>query len=100
MSTLNDVLSKRPVDRANVDQHKQVMLSAVRAYKLRELREKRGLTQSVLAKEIGVSQRQISKIENGHLDTMQVSTISKYLEALGGRLSLDFIAGDTRLQVV
>lgn len=36
MATLNDWLTKRPVNRTAVDAHKNRMLSDIRAYKLRE----------------------------------------------------------------
>ena len=48
---------------------------------------------------IGVSQRQVSKIERGDLDSAKVGTIRGYLEAVGGELALEFIVGDTRVQV-
>jgi hypothetical protein len=41
----NDVITKRPVNRASVDAHKRRMPEEVRAYQLRELREALGLTQ-------------------------------------------------------
>jgi DNA-binding transcriptional regulator YiaG len=53
--TLEDVLTKRPVDRAVVDDHKRRMLDEVRAYQLRELREAFGLTQVELAEALEVS---------------------------------------------
>jgi hypothetical protein len=36
---LDELLKKRPVDRAAVDAHKQRMLDELRDYRLRELRE-------------------------------------------------------------
>lgn len=42
--TLEDFLADHPVDRANVDAHKDRMLAEVRTYHLRELREQAGLT--------------------------------------------------------
>lgn len=41
------------------------------------------LTQNEVAKRIGVSQNQVSKIERGDMANSQVSTIQGYLEALG-----------------
>ncbi|MDQ1130389.1 MULTISPECIES: hypothetical protein [unclassified Microbacterium] len=42
--TPEQLLEKRPVNRARVDAHKERMLGEVRAYRLRELREQLGLT--------------------------------------------------------
>lgn len=96
---LDDFLAKHPVDRANVEAHKERMLAEVRAFRLRELREEAGLTQQQLAERIGVSQRQVSKIEHGALDSAKVGTIRGYLEAVGGGLVLEYVTGDARVQV-
>lgn len=97
--SLDDFLAKHPVNRGNVEAHKERMLAEVRAYRLRELREDAGLTQQQLAERIGVSQRQISKIERGDLDNSKVGTIRGYLEAVGGGLALEYVTGDARVQV-
>lgn len=81
------------------EEHEQRMLAEVRAFRLRELREEAGLTQQQLADRIGVSQRQVSTIEHGDLDNTEVGTIRGYLEAVGGGLSLEYVAGDSRVQV-
>ncbi|WP_460719891.1 helix-turn-helix domain-containing protein [Microbacterium aureliae] len=94
-----DFVADHPVDRERVDAYKARMLSEVRAYRLRELREQRGLTQAELAKRIGVGQRQVSKIEHGDLDNARIGTIRKYLEAVGGDLAVEYVAGDRRVQV-
>jgi predicted transcriptional regulator len=97
--TLDQVLAEHPVDREKVEAHKERMLAEVRAHRLRELREEAGLTQQQLADRIGVSQRQVSKIEHGDLDNAKVGTIRGYLEAVGGELSLEYVTGDSRVQV-
>ncbi|WP_347030671.1 helix-turn-helix domain-containing protein [Brevibacterium paucivorans] len=97
--TLKEFLAEHPVDRDRVEVHKQRMLAEVRAYRLRELREQAGLTQAQLAERIGVGQRQVSKIERGDLDSAKVGTIRNYLEAVGGKLTLEYVMGDQRMQV-
>ncbi|MCT2041848.1 helix-turn-helix domain-containing protein [Pseudoclavibacter alba] len=99
MTTLEELQAKRPVDRTLIEMHKQRMLAEVRAYQLRELREQAGLTQAELAERIGVGQRQVSKIETGDLENAKVGTIRKYLEAVGGLMAVDFVAGDQRIRV-
>lgn len=96
---MDEFLAQHPVDRANIEVHKQRMLAEVRAFKLRELRQDAGLTQQQVAERIGVSQRQVSKIERGDLDSAKVGTIRGYLEAVGGELALEFVSGDARVQV-
>ncbi len=97
--SMDEFLKERPVDESRVEQHVDRMLSEVRAYRLRELREQAGFTQQELADRIGVSQRQVSKIEHGDLDNSKVGTIRGYLEAVGGSLALEYVDGDQRLQV-
>ncbi len=97
--TREQMLAKRPVDREHVDAHKAKLLGEARAYQLRELREALGLTQQELAERIGVGQRQVSKIERGDLDSAKLGTVRKYLEAVGGDLVVEYVAGDQRLQV-
>ncbi|MFY9304027.1 MAG: helix-turn-helix domain-containing protein [Rhodoluna sp.] len=57
-------------------------------YKLRELRQHQGLTQQQLADKLGLTQNRISKFERLDLDRSELQTIRRYLEALGGELSL------------
>ncbi len=97
--TLEDYLATHPVDRAAVDEEKARLLAEVRAYRLKEIRQSAGLTQQEVADRIGVSQKQVSKIERGDLDSARVGTVRKYLEAIGGGLSLEYVAGDHRLAV-
>lgn len=97
--SLEDYLAKNPVNEDRVQEHKERMLSEVRAYHLRELREQAGLTQAQLAERIGVGQRQVSKIEHGDLDNTKIGTIRSYLEAVGGELAIEYVLGDQRVQV-
>jgi len=52
--------------------------------KVNKLREMQGLTTTELAKRVGVSQAQISRLENG-LQGFRSSTLSKIADALGVR---------------
>jgi transcriptional regulator with XRE-family HTH domain len=68
-----------PTRRARVDEHKQEMLG--------ELRRKLDLTQAVVADRLDVTQENVSQIERGEAD-VRLSTLSRYVEALGGRLEV------------
>jgi transcriptional regulator with XRE-family HTH domain len=68
-----------PTRRARVEEHKQEMLS--------ELRRKLDLTQAVVADRLDVTQENVSQIERGEAD-VRLSTLSRYVEALGGRLEV------------
>lgn len=99
VKTIEEMLAKRPVDRAVVDAHKKRMLDEVRAYRLRELREASDLTQVELADRLHVSQNRVSRIEHGDIDRAQVDTLRKYVEAVGGRLRIEVELGDQRIQI-
>jgi len=53
---------------------------------LSELRESLGHTQSDVAKNMGVVQSALSKIE--HQEDIQISTLSRYIKSLGGSLTI------------
>jgi predicted transcriptional regulator len=98
-NTLEDLLVKRPVHRATVDEHKRRMLEEVRAYQLRELREALGLTQVELADALDVSQNRVSRLEHGDIERTQVDTLRRYVEAVGGQLHVEVEIGDRRIQI-
>jgi len=53
---------------------------------LAEIRKEVGLTQEDIAKAMGIKQPSLSKLESQ--DDIQVSTLQKLIQALGGRLEL------------
>lgn len=56
--------------------------------KLAQLRRKRGISQSELAKLVGVSQPVIARIESGGVRNLTVGTIARTAAALGGRVEI------------
>ena len=64
---------------------------------LAEIRKQMGLTQKQLAKALDIKQPTLSKIESQ--EDMQIGTLSRIIEALGGELELiaHLPAGDVRL---
>jgi transcriptional regulator with XRE-family HTH domain len=76
---LREQIDADPARRANVEEHKAAMLG--------ELRRKLDLTQAIVADRLHVTQENISQIERGEAD-VRLSTLSRYVEALGGRLEV------------
>jgi DNA-binding XRE family transcriptional regulator len=58
------------------------------AYRFKELRQKKHMTQSQLAEKLGMEKGQISKIENGKFN-LTLSTINKIAAALGAKINFD-----------
>lgn len=55
-------------------------------FKIKELREKAGLSQAELSKESGVSQNLIARLESGSLTNTTTDTLFKIANALGVRV--------------
>lgn len=88
MTTFEEMLAKRPIPQGVLEAKVQKMHEEARLYRLKQMRKENGLTQSDLAKLMGTSQHRVSQIENGKITTAQVGTLQRYIEALGGTLSL------------
>ena len=58
--------------------------------RLREERQKVGLTQEQLADKIGTKKSYISRVENGHAD-IQLSTLQKIFQGLGRKVCLTIL---------
>ncbi|HOC14392.1 MAG TPA: XRE family transcriptional regulator [Propionicimonas sp.] len=94
MTTLNEITARRKPRRERVEVHKERMLAQARAWRLRELRERFEITQVELAGRLQVSQNRVSTIERGDIDRAQVDTLRRYVEALGGTMTLEVHVGD------
>ena len=94
-----DVRAQADLDETTVSAHRTRMIGEVRAARLAELRQRSDLTQVQVAQRMGVSQARVSAIENGEVDASEVSTIRKYIDALGGHLEIVADFGDERLRV-
>jgi len=76
---LRQPIAGDPVRSARIDQHEAAMLG--------ELRRKLDLTQAVVAERLDVTQANVAQIELREAD-VRLSTLSRYVEALGGRLEV------------
>jgi predicted transcriptional regulator len=97
--TFNEIAAEieaNPERRARVDAYERAMRDQI--ILLQKLREHRKVTQHELAEALGVAQSNISRIE--HEDDPQVSTIRKFVEALGGELVLQAKIGDEMIDLL
>lgn len=94
MTTLNERRATRPGNRENIDRIKAEMYQEAQHYRLRTLREEVGMTQVSLAGEIGVGQNRISQMEHGKIASARISTLRKYLQALGADLEVSVKRAD------
>jgi DNA-binding XRE family transcriptional regulator len=85
MTTLKERMDELPVARRKKVEVRAAALIA-EEMSLRDLRKARKKTQVRVAKELGIKQENVSRIEK-RADLL-ISTLSGYVEAMGGRLHL------------
>ncbi|MDQ3514062.1 MAG: helix-turn-helix domain-containing protein [Chloroflexota bacterium] len=93
-SNLSDPINADPVRRARVEARQRAMESAL---DLAEVRQRRGLTQVVVASALEQTQANVSRIE--HSGDLYLSTLNDYVTALGGQLQINAVFPDEVLPV-
>lgn len=88
MSDLNAYLEKRGIDDAQMERAREHTQAVIDAYNLREARKAANMTQVQMAQVMGVSQNRVSRMENGDMGAMSLNSLRRYVEALGGSLTL------------
>lgn len=83
-----------PESRARAEERARAMLAEM---PLHELRQARRMTQETMAEALGASQASVSKMERR--TDVYVSTLRRYIEAMGGELEIlaHFPDGDVRI---
>lgn len=82
-----------------IDESRERARAEVRSYRLAEIRQRSSTTQTELADLLKVTQGRVSQIESGALDTSELGTLRKYVEALGGTLRVVADFGDVTVTV-
>ena len=90
-----EVRGQRPLNEGRVTAYKRLMEAEMR---LAELRARRGLTQAAIAQALEVSQPNVSRIEQE--DDLHLSTLSRYVAALGGHLEVQAVFPDETITVL
>lgn len=86
MRTLDDVIAARsPDSQARIKEMSDEMILEVG---LQMMREELQLSQKYVAEIMGVSQPAITQLEQRGND-LKLATLKRYIEAMGGKLSLD-----------
>jgi len=86
MSTLKELLEKQsPESQQRIAKKVEILRQEIA---LSQLREELNLSQTELARTIGVSQPTLAKMENPGNDP-RLSTLKRYVAALGGELRID-----------
>lgn len=88
MSSLNTYLEKRGITEQQMQEAREDTQALIDAYTLREARKAAHLTQVEIAQAMGVSQNRVSRMENGDMNAMSLGAVRRYVEALGGTLTM------------
>jgi transcriptional regulator with XRE-family HTH domain len=94
-----DVRADSTLDEQRVGNAKKLMREELAAHKLADIRKRQGMSQTVLAKAMGVAQPRVSAIENGRLDSAEFGTLRSYVEGIGGHLKIVADFGDESIIV-
>jgi DNA-binding XRE family transcriptional regulator len=85
MTTLSEMIARLPeAERRKVEERAKELIAE--ELTRRDLRKARQQTQAHLAKELGVNQENVSRMEER--SDLLLSTLSAYVEAMGGKLRL------------
>jgi predicted XRE-type DNA-binding protein len=94
-----DLRDKGKFDDEKVRAHMERLRSEVRMHRPAEIREALGITQQLLAEQLGISQSRVSQIERGELEHTEVATLRSYFRELGCEVEVVVRVGDERLQI-
>jgi len=70
-----------------------------RVLELEKLRKRSRLSQSALARRLGLSQRRVSAIEHAGAD-IKLDTLSRYVRSLGGELEVTAVVDGDRIPLL
>lgn len=97
-SDLRDAARQDPVRASRIDAAKSRALEQHASYRLAELRQALGLTQTELADLIGKSQSAVSQIETGEIG-LSLDVLRTIVAQLGGSLEVSAIFEDRRVTI-
>lgn len=86
--SLDEYLAGREISPELMEEARRATQEKIEAYNLKQIRKSRDLTQGELSRDMGVSQKRVSDIENGRLDLLKIDTLRRYVAALGGTLEI------------
>lgn len=85
MDTFKEVMDQLPPKRRKkIERRAEQIITEIMS--LQDLRKAREQTQACIAKELGITQESVSRIEKR--SDLLISTLKRHIEALGGQLSL------------
>ncbi|MEQ1965481.1 helix-turn-helix domain-containing protein [Xenorhabdus nematophila] len=94
MATLKELMAKRsPESQAKIEEKAAEMLLETQLY---QIREALALSQTQVAKNLSIAQSSVAAIEQRG-NELKISTLKKYIEAMGGEMTLGVKLPDGKL---
>ena len=87
-TTLDELEKKWNLDPKRIAKQAKRLQAVLDGVRLSELRQVKQLTQLQMAKRLKIDQSNVSRIERGRFDSIEIRTLRKYIEALGGELDI------------
>lgn len=87
------------ITQAKLDQVQREVAKEVLQMNLRQLRDTAGITQVEMAGKLKVAQSRLSQLEGGEADN-RLSTLRRYVEALGGEVKVQAVFGRKAVELV
>jgi len=87
-TTLDELEKKWNLDPKRIAKQAKRLQAVLDGVRLSELRQVKQLTQLQMAKRLKIDQSNVSRIERGRFDSIEIRTLRKYIEALGGELEI------------
>lgn len=101
MLTVDEYLANHPeITAEEMEAARKRTLEHVKSYELSQARKRANVTQVQLAERMGVSQKRVSSIENGELDSARLGTLRRYVGGLGGELKVIAKFPDQTIEVI
>lgn len=98
--TLGDLEKKWNLDPKRIAKQSKRVQALLDGVRLSELRQVRRLTQNQIAKRLKIDQSNVSRIERGKFDAVEIRTLRKYVEALGGELEIRVTIDDVSQRLI
>ena len=96
----DEIRKEIPVNEKRVAKYMKMMQAAIDGVELAELRQVRRLTQNQMAKKLKIDQSNVSRIERGKFDAVEIRTLRRYVEALGGELEIRVTIDDVSQRLI
>ncbi|MBM3719113.1 MAG: helix-turn-helix domain-containing protein [Actinobacteria bacterium] len=96
----DEIKEKFPIDPIQYRRYSRQVQDLMGGVKLAELRRAKKMTQIQMAKKLKIDQSNVSRIERGAFSKVELRTLRRYVEAMGGELEIRIRINDSSQQLI